>query len=272
MPKAYKTIYPDKRHNSPDVTHDSPDITQPVYHGILYGVGVGPGSPDLVTLRAVNTLKSVSHVIAPTVDERVPGRAEIIIRYIIPALDIERFVFPVSNENIDGKPARDTDSIYGQLVERIAAYTIKGESVAFVTLGDPDIYSTFSHIRHLYIKRYPHMPLETIAGICAFQELAARTNTTLCIGSDTLTLAPHLHTENDHPDMLTQPDSTVVVYKGGERVQDIVDLAKTRDRLDNAVVGIHLGQERETIALLKEMKDAPQIPYLSTVIIPCREY
>ncbi|MCL5886401.1 MAG: SAM-dependent methyltransferase, partial [Actinobacteria bacterium] len=59
----------------PDKNHESPGTIHPVYHGVLYGVGVGPGSPDLVTLRAVDILKGVQHVIAPTIDEQLPGRA-----------------------------------------------------------------------------------------------------------------------------------------------------------------------------------------------------
>ncbi len=291
MSKASTTIHPDKRHNSPD-------ITQPVYQGILYGVGVGPGSPDLVTLRAVNVLKSVSHIIAPTVDEQSPGKAEIIIRSIIPGIDVERFVFPVLNEDTsehngvtqetgrtngdnaangdilreNSRPYRDIDSIYGKLVDRIALYTEKDESVAFITLGDPDIYSTFSHVRHLYTERYPHLPLETIPGICAFQELAARTNTTLCIGSDALTLTSHLHAGNDHSDILSRPDSTAVIYKGGDQVTNIAELANRSGKIDSAVVGIHLGQEGEKITPLKEIKSTRHIPYLSTIIMPCREY
>ena len=281
----------------PDKNHESPGTIHPVYHGVLYGVGVGPGSPDLVTLRAVDILKGVQHVIAPTIDEQLPGRAETIIRSIIPDINIERFVFPVSDENtsehnraedrqdsiygrdaIDGNPAedgksvRDIDSIYGQLVDNIASYTTRDESVAFITLGDPDIYSTFSHLRNLYIKKHPHMPLETVPGICAFQELAAKTNTTLCTGTDTLILTSHLHPSYDHPDIVERHDSTIVVYKGGARVMNIVELAERNGKIDNAIVGIHLGQEGETIASLKEMRNMPQIPYLSTIVMPCRKY
>ncbi len=281
----------------PDKNHESPGTMHPVYHGVLYGVGVGPGSPDLVTLRAINTLKSVRHVIAPTIDEQLPGRAETIIRSIIPDIDIERFVFPVSDENTSehnyvenkqnriyyrdatddnlaggSKSARDIDSIYGRLVDNIASYTTRDESVAFITLGDPDIYSTFSHLRYLYIKKYPHMPLETVPGICAFQELAAKTNITLCTGTDTLILTSHLHPSDDHPDIVERPDSTIVVYKGGARVTNIVELAERIGKIDNAIVGIHLGQEEEKITSLKDMSNIQQIPYLSTIIMPCRKY
>ena len=132
----------------------------------LVGVGVGPGDPEHVTLEALRALREADRVFAPSLALDVVGRAESIVREAAPDVQVERLVITMR---------RDGDStVYADAARRIAAALDRDERVAFATLGDPNIYSTFSSLARAVRALCPDAPIETVAGIMAFQALAAR--------------------------------------------------------------------------------------------------
>ncbi|MHB8263685.1 MAG: precorrin-2 C(20)-methyltransferase [Acidimicrobiales bacterium] len=247
--------------------------------GKLIGVGVGPGSPDLMTLRAVEVLKHAAHVLAPSTSMESPGRAEITARAVLPGILVERFVFPMTTATElpelkpDARGKRPLPAVgsleqaYRDLARTIAGYTDQHEDVAFITIGDPGIYSTFTRLRRNVLELRPDCMIETVPGICAFQELAARTNTTLSAGDDKLTVIAHLHDSDTLASALSDSHQSVVVYKGGTRLPDITLLVEKAGRMSGSVLGVHLGQEGECICALDEAPTQPS-PYLSTLIVP----
>ncbi len=245
--------------------------------GTLFGVGVGPGSPDLMTLRAVEVLKRVAHVLAPSTSLESPGRAELTVRAIIPGISVERFAFPMSTtietaveHRADGKPTADRqpmEQVYSDVAQVITEYTANCKDVAFITIGDPDIYSTFTRLRQRVLEIRPDCTVETIPGICAFQELAARTNTTLSAGDEHLTIIAHLRNADALSTALSDAHQSVVVYKGGTRLPEIASAVEKAGRTHGSVLGVHLGQEGEYICGIDEAPPQPT-PYLSTLIVP----
>ncbi|MCL4434394.1 MAG: precorrin-2 C(20)-methyltransferase [Actinobacteria bacterium] len=253
------------------------DTTRTGNAGTLFGVGVGPGSPDLMTLRAVEVLERVAHVLAPSTSLESPGRAELTVSAVMPGISVERFAFPMSTStetavrrSADGKPTaarQPVEQVYGDLAKVIAEYTANREDVAFITIGDPDIYSTFTRLRQRVLEIRPDCIVETIPGICAFQELAARTNTTLSTGDEQLTIIAHLHNADVLNAALSDAHQSVVVYKGGTRLPEVASAIEKAGRTNGSVLGVHLGQEGEYICGIDEAPPRPT-PYLSTLIVP----
>ncbi len=150
----------------------------------LVGVGVGPGDPGLVTRRAVEVLRDADRVVAPSTSAMAVGRAEAIVREVAPDVAVERvsFVMEVGSE------ARD--AALAAAAATLVAHLDAGERVAFVTLGDPNVYSTFSSLADAVRGSRPAVPVEVVPGIMAFQDLAARTGTTVVDGTEHLVLVP----------------------------------------------------------------------------------
>ena len=151
---------------------------------LLVGVGVGPGDPGLMTVRAVEVLRGADRVLAPSTSAAAIGRAEAIVRGAAPEVVIERITFAmeVSTE------ARDT--ALAAAADRVVECLDAGERVAFITLGDPSVYSTFGSVAAGVTERRPATPIEVVPGVMAFQDLAARSRITLVDGAERLVLVP----------------------------------------------------------------------------------
>jgi precorrin-2/cobalt-factor-2 C20-methyltransferase len=227
---------------------------------VLVGVGIGPGDPELVTVRALRALRQADRVYAPATSEQAIGRAETILREAAPDIAVERLVFVMERDAEARAGAIDTAGA------RLAARLDAGEEVAFITLGDPNVYSTFSAVAAAVVRHRPGTVVETVPGIMAFQDLAARTGTVLVDDRQTLTLLTGLDGLDPIDAALADPQRAVVVYKGGRRLPDIAARAARHGRGPGAVVGELLGLTgQRTVPLDAE---TPPASYLATVIIP----
>jgi precorrin-2/cobalt-factor-2 C20-methyltransferase len=230
--------------------------------GRLIGVGVGPGDPEHLTLKALRALREADRVFVPETDAAAggPGRAEGIVAPHVEPERIERLGFAM----------RDADARarhWDRAGAAVAAVVAAGGTAAFATLGDPNLYSTFTYVAQTVRAAVPGVRVETVPGITALQDLAARTGTVLAEGVEPLTLVPY--TAGDAPlRAALEGDGTVVVYKGGRDLPRVLAAVRDAGRLDDAVHGEQLGLEGEAVGAAGER--AGGAPYLSTVIVPAR--
>jgi precorrin-2/cobalt-factor-2 C20-methyltransferase len=229
----------------------------------LVGVGVGPGDPGLLTLRAVEILRSVDRVLAPTTSRMAVGRAEAIVRDAVPDVTVERVPF-VMEVGSDARAAA-LDAAAAQVI----AHLDSGERVAFITLGDPNVYSTFSSLADAVRAQCPGIPVDAVPGIMAFQDLASRSGTTLVDGEEHLILVPGHHPAAAEvlARAVGEKSAAVVVYKGGARLGDLASSLDDAGRLDGAVMGELLGLPGGRAAPLAEVAERPA-SYLTTVVVP----
>jgi len=136
-------------------------------------------------------------------------------------------------------------------------------SVAFATIGDPNVYSTFTYLADVVREQLPDVEVDTVPGITAMQDLAARSGTVLCEGTESLALLPLTAGIAAFEEALRSFDS-VVAYKGGRQMAEVRRVLALHGRLHTAVFGAALGLPDEQIGALP---DGPA-PYLSTVIAP----
>ncbi len=225
----------------------------------LIGVGVGPGDPELVTLRAVRILGDADRVLAPSSAVDAVGRAESIVRQACPEVRVERLAFEMGRADDSVREAADV----------VVAGLDAGQRLAFVTLGDPNVYSTFSTLAARVRELRPGARIGTVPGIMAFQELASRSGTVVLQNTERLTLITAL----DGPDALhaalQDPDQAVVIYKGGRHLPAMAKRLAEAGRLDGAVVGELMGLPGERIVDVGAAGDGPAA-YLATVIVPPR--
>jgi len=228
---------------------------------MLIGVGVGPGDPELMTLGAIRHLRAADRVVAPSTAVDAVGRAESIVRQVAPEIRVERIPFAMA----PGAEARASTA--GEAAERILEWVDAGEAVAFVTLGDPNVYSTFSTVAAAVRRLRPGVPISTVPGIMAFQDLAARAGTVLVDDVESLSLVTALDGPAAAAAALADPARAVVVYKGGRHLPAIAKALADAGRLDGAVLGELLGLPGERVTDVSTAGDQPA-SYLATVIVP----
>ncbi|WP_369257453.1 precorrin-2 C(20)-methyltransferase [Streptomyces sp. R35] len=230
----------------------------------LIGVGVGPGDPELVTVKGVNALRTAEVVVVPVMDTLERGRAEATVLHYVPEEKVVRVVFALNERSDRGRREAAWDAAGARVAELLRKHAV----VAFATIGDPNVYSTFTYLAHTIGELVPGTGIETVPGITAMQDLAARSGAVLTEGTEPLTLVPVTAGAEVLKDALNGP-GTVVAYKFGRQAQEVAEALRETGRIDDAVWGSALGLEDESIRPAGELDGGP-LPYLSTLIAPAR--
>jgi precorrin-2/cobalt-factor-2 C20-methyltransferase len=231
----------------------------------LIGVGVGPGDPELVTVKGVNALRAAEVVVVPVMDTLERGRAEATVLHYVPADKVVRVVFALNERTDRARREAAWDAAGHRVAELLRAHS----TVAFATIGDPNVYSTFTYLAQTVAELVPGAVVETVPGITAMQDLAARSGAVLTEGTEPLTLVPVTAGAAVLKDALEGP-GTVVAYKFGRLAAEVATALRETGRMEGAVWGSALGLPEESIRPAGELTelDAGPMPYLSTLIAP----
>lgn len=208
----------------------------------LIGVGVGPGDPELVTVKGVNALRAADVVVVPVMDSGERGRAEATVLHYVSQEKIVRVVFALNERSDHARREAAWDAAGERVAQLLAAHA----SVAFATIGDPNVYSTFTYLAQTIRELVPDVVVETVPGITAMQDLAARSGAVLTEGTEPLTLVPVTAGSAVLKDALNGP-GTVVAYKFGRQAGEVAEALRETGRIEDAVWGSALGLESESI-------------------------
>lgn len=233
----------------------------------LIGVGVGPGDPELITVKAVRVLRDADAILVPSTEESGdgPGRAEQIVTDNLADAPIVRVPFSMADKK--GVSGRRKAAWLASATAAVEAFEAGADTVAFATVGDPSVFSTFSYLAAHVAERVEDLEIQVVPGITAMQALAAASRTPLVEGTETLALVPVTAGLDKLGEILDVVD-TVVAYKGGRRMPEVVATLKERDR--DAVLGVNLGLGHEELIGLDELDGDRTAPYFSTVLAPAR--
>ena len=225
--------------------------------GKFYGVGVGPGDPDLLTVKAIKVLQSVDVVAIPKSKlERESVAWDIAQVHCLANVRLLELEMPMtSDQNILSKAWQaGTDLILKELRQ--------GKSVAFITLGDPALYSTYTYLLKLLRTKIPNEMIETVPGVSAISAAAAKLNISLATGNEPLLILP---SAEDVGDYLDYPN--IVLMKISRRLPEVLALLEERTR--KAVLLTRLGQSGETICWEPKAQafQTEKIDYLSLLLI-----
>jgi precorrin-2/cobalt-factor-2 C20-methyltransferase len=227
----------------------------------LFGIGVGPSAPDLITRRAVDVLEQADRVFVASTAADAIARAEAIVRVAAPSVSVDRIPLPISSD-VDSY-ARGLDTAAGVLLEVLD----RGQVAAYITLGDPNMFSSFPALARRVAGRRPEVPITTVPGIMSFQELAARTGTVLAEGVERVELVTLSEDFAALEAALEKADCTVVLYKGGRHLPEVAGRLADRKRLDGAVIGELMGLPGGRSGPVADVADRPA-SYLATVVVP----
>ncbi|HEU6437482.1 MAG TPA: precorrin-2 C(20)-methyltransferase [Nitratidesulfovibrio sp.] len=232
--------------------------------GTLFGIGVGPGEPDLLTLRAAHALSRVRVVFAASSTRNDYSVALDIARPHLPAdVRIETLGFPMTRDKAALTAAWEANA-------RAVADTLrKGEDAAFLTLGDPLIYSTFGYLLRTLRRVAPDLPddaVQVVPGVTSYQAAAARTRTILCEADETLLLVPGVNGTDKLATDVAGADNAVIL-KAYRKFPEIRRVLHEQGAAEQAVFVSRLGLPGEIIA--PALADAPDAPhYLTLLLVP----
>jgi precorrin-2/cobalt-factor-2 C20-methyltransferase len=228
--------------------------------GTLYGLGVGPGDPDLMTLKAVKVLKSVRVVFAARSSKNDHSIALDAARpHMPPDVRIKTLAFPMIREQ------DELEAAWAANAAEVLAELDTGEDAAFLTLGDPLTYSTFGYLLEAVRSRDPEVEIRTIPGITAYQAAAARLNLPLAQGEESLTVVPGVTDMERLRELAAGGDNLVVLkaYKNfGELRRTLSDLNLS----EKAWLVSRLGLDGESFIQDLSTVNGRIPPYLSLLI------
>jgi precorrin-2/cobalt-factor-2 C20-methyltransferase len=231
--------------------------------GIFYGVGVGPGDPDLITVKGARMLASCQKVFVPTARVKSESLARQIAQKHLPDdAQIQELVFPMS------KDPRVLEESWGRAVVPVVDVIKKGEDACFLTLGDPLLYSTYIYLVRALKKNIPDLEVRTVPGVPAFCAAAASTCFPVGEGITKVGIVPVSDKLEGLRRALDEFD-TLVLMKVAQQLPAVLDLLEERGVLDKAVFVSRTGQDGERVVTdLGELRDeGPKAGYLSIILV-----
>lgn len=216
--------------------------------GTLYGIGVGPGDPELISIKAVRIIQKVQIIFsASSTKNQYSLAVKIVSPYLPGNTPIHMLPFPMTKEK------KVAESAWQDHARQIQQELEKGKDAAFLTLGDPMTYSTFGYLVRVFKKNWPHLDIQTIPGITSYQAAAAATNTPLVEGQENLLL---LSGVNGGEGLRRQTDSidNIVFLKAYKNISDIIKSIKETGHLNNSLGVIRCGfPEQEIVENVENM-------------------
>ncbi len=232
-------------------------------HGILYGVGLGPGAADLMTLRALDCLKKVDCIILPRKDEKSPSLAWNIAEETVgPVPGQERLFldFPMSRD------PKVTTHAWNIAVKEIKDRIYTGKSVAFITIGDPFIYSSFIYLYEHAQKSWPEVRFKVVPGVSSISAAPIAAGIPVADGQERIAIIPATYNKDDLHTIIRMFD-TIILMKPSSVMPEIIDVVESEGLLDKSVYVASATMDKEQIVTdIRAIKDKPGI-YFSIVVI-----
>lgn len=228
--------------------------------GHFYAVGIGPGAADLLTVRAVNLIKSADVIIAPRSEVSSSSLALNTIKdYLQDGQDVLEREYPMKRDS------SATSAFWGSVAREVEDFSRVGRSVVQITLGDPLIYSTSSYLLDALVGSIDESRIHIIPGVSSLQASAAKFSEVLTIQEDRMTLMTA--TDLDEVGKALDCCETLVLYKAGKKLDQLRELLADRGMLENARAAFYVEQEDEAIWHNMAEEFDYDGRYMTTVII-----
>ena len=229
--------------------------------GKLIGIGVGPGDTELLTLKAAKVLESIPVIFSPKSAKEKESIALSIVKPLLEKRDdykkvmIVEPIFPmIENKN-------ELEKIWNSAADLVSQYLNTGRDVAFITLGDPSIFSTYSYLQKRLVDDYE---VETIPGITSFTACAAARNEALVEQNDILTVVPKI--DKRISNVIEYSDSIVLMK--ASRNSTKLELKIKNDKRNKDIYSVQ-NCTRENEKIVEGFSH--EKPYLTTSIVKFRD-
>ncbi len=232
--------------------------------GTLYGVGVGPGDPDLITRKAERVLRAADWIFHPAGAKGGAGFARRVVEPL--GLPAEKF------RSVALRMSRDRDAdrqTYHRAAEEIVTELRRGKSAAWITEGDPLVYSTFLHL-YAELRRFPGVPVEIVPGVTSACAAAALAGVPVARLDEMVAVVPAAYGVERLPALVDQ-FATVFLLKVNEAFGPLLKALGALRRPVRAVYVEQVGTPAERVVEDLESLRGQKLPYFSLVILRARD-
>jgi precorrin-2 C20-methyltransferase/precorrin-3B C17-methyltransferase len=231
--------------------------------GTLYGVGVGPGDPSLMTVRAVDLVRGADVVAYHCARHGRSNARAVVAQYLGTQVE-EQLTYPVTTEATTDYQSL-LDAFYAEAAARLAAHLDAGRDVVVIAEGDPFFYGSYMHLHKRLADRYP---TEVVPGVTSVSAAAASLGRPLVERDEVLTVLPATLPPDELAARLADTDAAAVM-KLGRTFTGVRAALATSGRLDEAFYVERASTDRERTAPLAEV-DPAEVPYFSGGLVPSR--
>ncbi len=248
-----------------DLPRPARDPAAAVRTGTLHGVGLGPGDPELMTVRAVRLVQAAP-VIAYFAKAGRRGNARAIVDpWVTPGTEELMLSYPVTTEIhfAEGAYVSALAGFYEEAAERLATVLAAGRDVALICEGDPMFYGSFMH---LFTRLRDRFTVSITAGVSGMSGCWASAGQPMTWGDDVLTVLPGTLAEDDLARRLAGTDAAVIMKLGRNlpKVRRALAAAGLLDRAIYVERGTMAGERIEPLA----GKADDEAPYFSMILVP----
>lgn len=240
-------------------TQNKPDfnISTP---GTFYGVGVGPGDPELVTLKAKRILTAVDVLCVPKSRMEKDSLALSVVKDVTAReYELLELEFPMSMDR------SVLEQSWQSAGERVAEKLLTGQDVAFVTIGDPTLYSTFGYLLRFIKINYPQITVEIVPGVSSITACPAALQEPLVEGEDKLAVIPAAYSLDDLKNIIEVFD-TVVLMKVNRRLPELIPFLRQYDNVDTFFISRCGYPDQFTTTKPEKVMDQ-ELHYMSLLIV-----
>lgn len=233
----------------------------------LYIIGVGPGDPNLLTLKSAKILEKCQVIISPKGSTRGNSTALSIVNKAIDITgkEVHELLFPMKKIHIHSTVDRSVQKAWLDAAHMVLAELEQGNDVAFPTLGDPAIYSTGYYLYETIMSISPNCHVQFVPGIPSMSSCSAATSTPICLGDEMLAVIPATFSDRRIRQTLENFD-TIVLMKVHRVVDQMVSLLRELNLLERSMLIERAGMENERV--IHDLSTLPsKIHYFSTLIV-----
>lgn len=230
--------------------------------GTFWGVGVGPGDPELLTLKAHRILTQSPVVCIPKQGFSADGYSYNIVKGFLDASkqELVELIFPMTKDIEKLRPYWDEN--LSAIMERIEA----GKDCAFITEGDPLLYSTFTNIYQLLLRRYPEVPVRVVPGVTSISGVSAQAMVPLAHGNERIAIIPATYGDPRLRQVLEDFDA-IVLMKVNSVFDQALDLLEELGLVDCAVyIKKATAAEEEVVRDIRSLR-GKKLEYLSMLLV-----
>lgn len=228
--------------------------------GDFYGIGIGPGDPELLTLKAARVIKEVDVVFVPKAGIKEESLA---LEIVSPLLDGKRViekVFPMIKEQ------EKLESHWREAALAIKEELQAGKSVAFLTIGDPLTFSTYVYLLRCLREMVPEEKIHTIPGVTSFNAAASLANLSLAQRDEKIAIVPVSDNVDELRPVLEKFD-TIILMKVAKRLDQVINLLEEMRLVQNSLFASRVGLKDAYLSRnLTELKGSGR-GYMSVIIV-----